>query len=423
MNYYFILGRENKISQKELLGVLAGFDFGFSLDSIFILSEHILEIKLTAAGPEVARLIERLGGTVKIYQKIAPKEAKLADLLRSENISKKIIFAISNYSDEALDTFRVALTAKKSLKIPLRIIAGKEDGRLSSAQLFQYKMADNIEYGLFESGWAKLIAVQNIDEWTRHDYGKPKSDAKSGMLPPKLARMMVNIAIGQASIENKEYSSEYIKLNSKYSILNSQRPMVVDPFCGSGNVLIEALAIECDVIGSDMSEKAVSDTRENLAWFIETVIPTPFDKLRAGSVEGSSKRFLDYARNDIQVADATKFDFGGVGSDFIVVTEPFLGLPRNSKLRLEEEAAAKNEISKLYLDFLRNLKLTADNKKLKAICIVFPLFELANGKKLSIYNECVDTISQIGYTSVCPPLEYGRDYQVVKRQVVLLQLT
>jgi hypothetical protein len=69
------------------------------------------------------------------------------------------------------------------------------------------------------------------------------------------------------------------------------------------------------------------------------------------------------------------------------------------------------------------LKLTANISKLAAICMVFPLYELANGQKLSIFDECVDIISEIGYTLVCPPLEYGRDYQVVKRQIVLLKLS
>jgi tRNA G10 N-methylase Trm11 len=377
-SYYFILGRENKISQKELLSVLAGFGFCFD-DINFILSQEVLEINLQVTPDKVADLINVLGGTVKIYQKISPRDVKLFELLKKENISKKVIFAVSNYSAEKLDIFRDALTVKKALRIPIRIIAGKEDGRLSSAQSFQYKMADeNIEYGVFDTGWARLIAVQNIDEWTRHDYGKPKSDAVSGMLPPKLARMMVNIVRFYSGIKD---------------------PLLLDPFCGSGNVLIEGVSLGLPVKGSDISEKAVADTLANLSWF-----------------DGKND-------HDIKIADATKFDYSIINQNFIIATEPFLGQPRKAKLRVEEENQAKGEISRLYIDFLKQLKETADSSKLISLVLVFPLFELANGKKLSIFNECVDTIADIGYTSICPPLWYGRDYQVVKREIVILKLS
>jgi len=390
-SYYFILGRENKISQTELECVLASFDFGFRSEAnvprnpegevgsspVSILSDQVLEIKLTAKSDQVKHLIDILGGTVKIYQKIAPANEKIELLLSNENKPSKIIFGLSNYSSAKVDTFRMALSAKKAAKKSIRIIDGKEAGRLSSAQSFQYKMdIDNVEYGLFETGIGKLIAVQDINEWTRHDYGKPKSDAKSGMLPPKLARMMVNIAVCSSNLKG---------------------PLVCDPFCGSGNVLIEAISLGCNVIGSDISEKAVADSKENIKWF------------RPDS------------DSDISQKNATKFDFSTISQDFVIATEPFLGQPRTSKLRIEEETEAKNEITKLYQDFLRNLKLTADSQKLKAICIVFPLFELANGKKLSIFEDCVDFIRDIGYTTVITPLEYGRDYQVVKRQIVLLK--
>ena len=141
----------------------------------------------------------------------------------------------------------------------------------------------------------------------------------------------------------------------------------------------------------------------------------------------------DNVKFKIFQADATKYDFAEFDRDFVIVSEPYLGRPRNHKLTIEEEKEAAAEISKLYLDFLQNLRLTGLRPArkcytssvaggLKSICLVFPLYELKNGKKLSIFDRCIDFIRQIGYTLVCPPLEYGRDYQVVKRQVVLLKI-
>jgi len=409
MNYfYFILGRENKISQTELECVLASFGFDLKSNPILILSDQVAEIKLENSETEIKKLIDVLGGTVKIYQKIISSNEKISDLIDKEDPSKKILFGISNYTKDKIDTFKLALSAKKSSKKPIRVINGKEDGILSSAQSFQYKMdSENLEYGLFDDGIGRLIAVQNIDEWTRHDYGKPRSDAKSGMLPPKLARIMVNLAVGQigqrSEVRGQESESGGYKEKSLTS--NLRLPTIVDPFCGSGNILIEALSIGCRVIGSDVSDKAVEDTKTNLEWLIQN------SKIKN---QNCNSKFI------ISKADATKFDFSQIENDFVVVTEPYLGEPRNAKLRIEEEAEAKKEITKLYLDFLRNLKLTSS--RLKTICLVFPLFELANGKKLSIFSESVDFLNQIGYTSIYPPLKYGRDYQVVKREIVLLKV-
>lgn len=376
-SYYFILGRENKISQKEIECTLASFDFGLKDEDISIITEEILEIKLNADPDQISELMNNLGGTVKIYRKIAPAGTKIIDLFTGENICKKTLFAISNYTGQKVDTFKLALSTKKESKLSLRVIAGKEDDKLSSAQSFQYKMAENLEYGLFKTGVGKLIAVQNINEWSKHDYGKPRSDAISGMLPPKLARMMINIAVGYSGVKN---------------------PLVVDPFCGSGNVLIEALSIGCNVIGSDISEKAVEDTKVNLEW------------LTSGEKWQVTKK------------DATKYDFGDIKQDFIIVSEPYLGQPRKSKLRIEEENIIKKEIGQLYKDFLTNLSKTTNSSSFKTAALVFPLFELANGKKLSIFNECVDFMNEIGYTTICSPLVYGRDYQIVKREIVLLKL-
>lgn len=405
-NYYFILGRENKISQMELLCILANFDFGFSTTNNSILADDILEIKLNAPVEKIADLINILGGTVKIFQKIAPREANIVGLLERENLSGKIIFAISNYRKEKIDTFKLALSTKRSYPGSMRIVDGKDGGKLSSAQSFQYEMdRKNVEYGLFDTGIGKLIAVQNIALWSEKDYGKPRSDATSGMLPPKLARMMVNLATSQIRSKKTEARREGLE-----SLLpaTSFLPLVVDPFCGSGNILLEAILLGFGIIGSDISEKAVEDTKANIKWLIS-------------KFECRNPEQIPNQKFQISKQDATRFDFSKIKQDFDVVTEPYLGKPRKSKLRIEEEKVIKEESVKLYADFLLNLKLTANSQKLKAVVIVFPLFELANGKQLSIWENCVDTLHKIGYTTDSQPLIYGRDYQVVKRQIVLLK--
>jgi len=214
------------------------------------------------------------------------------------------------------------------------------------------------------------------------------------------------LAVSQARSKKQEAGSKDwdSMLHTSYS-----SPLICDPFCGSGNVLLEAISLGFGIIGSDISENAVSATQENLMWAISN-LQFPISKQ------------IPNLNTQISRQDATRFNFGKIERDFVIVTEPYLGKPRKSKLRIEEEKEIREESVKLYTDFLLNLKLAASSKKLKAVVIVFPLFELANGKQLSIWENCVDTLHQIGYTTDSQPLIYGRGYQVVKRQIVLLKL-
>lgn len=73
---------------------------------------------------------------------------------------------------------------------------------------------------------AESNGAQNITAYARRDRNRPRRDAFVGMLPPKLAQIMVNVAVG-----------------------NATRATILDPFCGTGTVLQEALLKGYDVCG------------------------------------------------------------------------------------------------------------------------------------------------------------------------------
>jgi 2-polyprenyl-3-methyl-5-hydroxy-6-metoxy-1,4-benzoquinol methylase len=88
---------------------------------------------------------------------------------------------------------------------------------------------------------AKTMAVQPFEELGARDFGRPGRDDTSGMLPPKLALMLINLT---GATTNQT---------------------LLDPFCGSGTVITEAMVLGFQsIIGSDISEKAVSDTKKNV---------------------------------------------------------------------------------------------------------------------------------------------------------------
>lgn len=90
----------------------------------------------------------------------------------------------------------------------------------------------------------KCFVGERIVEIDRKQYEKRKSNLRPFFSPislhPRIARAMVNLA----------------RIKEGYSLL--------DPFCGTGGILIEAGLIGLNIIGSDIDEKMVKGTKGNL---------------------------------------------------------------------------------------------------------------------------------------------------------------
>lgn len=101
----------------------------------------------------------------------------------------------------------------------------------------------NILFGVFpvESGWifGEYHAAESI--WLKH---KDKPQNYSTGLSTVVARALVNIGVP-----------------------DSQGVRVIDPCCGMGNVLIEALSMGIDIVGRDINPLAIRGARINLRHF------------------------------------------------------------------------------------------------------------------------------------------------------------
>jgi len=493
--YAFILGRERDLCFAELKSVLERFGFCSSEDeSNFILSDNVAIINLDK---DPAKLIDIFGGVTKIYEvfetgtvipaqvfdctqtmsdsrmagiqntrgmdpRVKPEDdnyfrRKIKDLIleRSGKITGKFNFGFSAYGrHRAAQLNPLGLNIKKELKnqLSLRFIALK-DKELSTIVSSKNKLAtEGLEVGFFNDFVGKLIAVTDPEAWSERDYGKPRGDKFSGMLPPKLARAMINIALG--AITNNQETN--IKKNQNFNTQNSkkleirnldleipQAVLVADPFCGSGNILLEALMLGLDVIGSDISKKAVADSRENIKWLLRSVIPAEAGIQARRGLDPRVKPEDDSYFIKIFQADATSSDLIRNleleirnYDDVVVVCEPYLGEPKKYVPSMNAARGEYSKIKELYLGFLKNMARLSDcpivdgdsNRTMEqlnnsvVLCLVFPLVETTDGGRYSLYRETVDEIKKIGYTALQSPLVYGRDYQVVKREIVLLQL-
>jgi tRNA G10 N-methylase Trm11 len=279
----------------------------------------------------VSKLIQDLGGLVKIATLLIEDKERKVDWvtkfskLIQENIAEdKITFGLSWHTTLPQFTNRelskIGLSIKRKLKDAGRKVRFVEprEKTLSSVQVTKNRLVDlGIELLIVEKpeGWlvGKTVAVQPFEDWSRRDYGRPKRDAKSGMLPPKLARMMLNM-LG-------------VKPDG----------ILLDPFCGSGTIATEASALGWKkIVCSDISARAVSDTKQNVNWY-KKIFNVNFE-LQASEV--SIEKLSSLLKSD---------------SINAIVTEGYLGPVLSKPARQKDIEKYRLELALIYKTLLREI--------------------------------------------------------------------
>lgn len=350
-------------------------------------------------------LMNLLGGTVKLGDIVGELPAREAE---AANICN---FVASRLSGTAIDfgwsvfgggkemhqrISRLAIPFKKELKnrgIPSRWVTGEHGKELSPAAVAKLKLtAEGLDICLFIHGETLSIGVstevQDADAWSLRDYGRPARDEKNGMLPPKLARMMVNLA----------------QLPSGGALL--------DPFCGGGTVLMEAaLATDAKkIIGSDLEVKQSSDTEKNITWLLRERVLRPEDEARLSYFTSDARRLETHLTPE---------------SIDRIVTEGYLGPPLRGHEKQDALTKTAAHISELWKESLKTFHPLL--KKNGRIIGVWPGFKTDNGAARVDLTQDIETL---GYTFVDPlgdwetsqgPLVYQRPEQKVSRRIVTLQ--
>lgn len=377
MTYFFILGKNPKLSVAEIRAVIKGGDFEFAKeqgDALFLRDTDI----------NTVNLIKHLGGTIKIGQILGKINdlGGLNKLIHREQAclfptTKKIFFGISNYANySARDVKRAAMEIKKYLKEQKkssRWVSSKEKILSSVIVKTNKLLTSGAEICLFKNGLiGKTLSVQEFEEFEKRDYGKPERDILRGMIPPKLARIMINLSGADKSAT------------------------ILDPFCGTGTILIEAAVAGYEkIIGSDSDPIAINQASKNIHWTREQyeLENTDID-LFISKAEEISKKLPPKS------VDA-------------IISEPFLG-------PLLKGNESKEKIKKI-IDTLTVLYLNAFNDWVKIlkpgakIIIIFPIFKTGE-------VNIIDKIEKLGYKKLNDEnLIYERANQKVKRRVDRVQ--
>jgi tRNA G10 N-methylase Trm11 len=388
----FILGRQPELGLAELESV-----FG---------SAHVRPCGETAAlvmTPTSEVSLHRFGGSLKLAQVIETLEtsswSKVASFLKEDlpfkidfNGEGKLQLGLSSYGFPITPQKMLAsgLELKKTLKRAtgrsVRLVSSNTELRLSSPQV--------IHNGLINGGYeivvvqdgkraiiARTLAEQNIEAYTRRDQQRPKRDAKVGMLPPKLAQIIVNLAVGQAT--------------------PSKSTIVLDPFCGTGVVLQEASLMGFGVAGSDLEPRMVAYTKDNLEWLTETF-----------GVKLDSPH--------IAAGDATAYTWPVKPS--FVACETYLGRPITEKPSTEILERTVSEVNLILKKFLRNIHMQLESGT--RLCVAVPAWQTSADSFRHL--PLIDQISDLGYNRVSfehdagENLLYYREDQIVARELLVL---
>jgi hypothetical protein len=378
--YIYILGKDRDLSLAELCAryhdpefKTIGSDF-----AIFDLKQKIGQSEL-----------DKLGGVIKIGCVVSsvPREklpGELLNRLMGHDSGGKLNYGVSIYGWDVKNLRGLLLEIKKGLKkenISSRF-ANQNFENLSTAQ-HKGLGKKGVEMIITKDGdnffVAEVVAVQNIDSYSRRDYEKPYRDMKVGMLPPKLAQIMVNLT----GVEGE----------------------IWDPFCGGGVLIMEGLLMGHNMMGSDIDSKILSGAERNVKW-----IKGEFDINK---------------KADLFIHDATR-PFNGKTFDAIA-TEGYLGPPQAFVRRLEQLAPIIRELDRLYLDFFKAIKNIGFRGP---IVIALPFFRCA-GNQMADLSDTVLKIQKMGYIlrSLVPfekgdryKVAYSRDDQVVGRMIYLFEL-
>ncbi len=346
MKYFFALGHQPKLSLAEIKSVLMPLT-NFVIKSI---SFEICIIE-TKEKIDLNLMQKKLGGTIKIGEIIQESSGNKIPFLTLLNVvnkicsnlnNSKIFFGFSLYNLSAkLSDFSVfvrqinllALELKNRLKaqgLSSRWVSSKKR-ILSSVIIRRNKLLKNGFELVFlidsnKIFWGQTLSCQDFRAYEIRDFKRPVRDIERGMIPLRLAKIMLNLAD-----KKKNYSQ-----------------IIFDPFCGFGTILQEAAELGYShLIGSDNDQKAIDGTKENLKWFASLG-----SKFQANIFQSDARKISQ--------------KIGRFSVD-LIVTEPYLG-----PLKIRDWRIEVKKISDLYIASFKEFKKILNSKG--RVCIIFPAF-------------------------------------------------
>ncbi|MBU2638639.1 MAG: hypothetical protein KJ955_06710 [Nanoarchaeota archaeon] len=385
-DYIFILGRDPELSLLELASYFRARNMDFQIKETRekqhfsghqnaggVLSESETAVLISLPELDFAKIIKDLAGTVKIARVIT----NLDEEELYTGVSNKIKYAISSYDDSDIDELKEYLKKRmrqEKLKAVLKR-SSREEAFLMPSDVVRHKlMGEGFEIVVYNNVIAKTVAVFNPYEYEKRDKERPLQRPLH-MISIRLAKMLINLSGAK------------------------EKDVLLDPFCGYGILLQEAMLMGLDVIGIDKSRECSDASRKNL--------------------EFTAKKYMLQSRLKIFNDDSRRL------SRFVIkvnaaATEPYMG-PLLNKLPTKENALlAVKELSPLYEDVLKELSKSVSGN----IAIIIPRFRLHTGERIKLNFERIIKEAGLKPVSIVPfmqfPVIYTAPDSKMEREVWVL---
>lgn len=389
MQYLFLLGRNFEFSRAELVNFCDEVHSD-SEKALFIGENLKFENPRELPKSKEQIFLDRLGGTIrfgKVLGEFTSKKELIDQVLNivketaKEGVVPKVGLSVFGGGKLLLGDFMGIIKEDfeaSGTKIRIENHAGKN---MTSGQIFDRRLLQKgNEFVIWKNGnsflLAQTVANQNLRNYTLRDRKKSFRDAKMGMLPPKLAQILINLA-------NPEI-----------------KDLVIDPFCGSGTVNTEAAVMGFQTEGSDINANFIKGAQQNF-------------------IEMSEKFRYPVGNGRFFVEDATQINWENKSG--IICTEGFLGHNFTKSPEIKEIDAQARMILKIWLKVFKKLEKSG----IKTVSLCLPCWNF-KGRKISIAKQLFEKVESFGYKVTTPfngkkTFIYERDKTFVARELCVLK--
>lgn len=394
MQYFFQAGTFPALSYAELIALFNIYNL--NSDTIHKYSDNIFIIKSKEISEEILlKIFNRSGGFVRFGHIINNLDSFLNEYIE---LKEKVVFGVSVLGGNRKGNLKYIKKLSNEIKRGLKeygissrfLIPSKEDTELNAAQIINNDvLSKGFELLILKDNkeeiYAETLEIQDLEGYIERDMDRPYSDTEMGVLPPKLARMMVNYA-------------------------SMKEGIVWDPFCGSGTVLMESAVLGYNFLGSDINKDALKYSEENILWLNER-----------GYMGDVLYEIFEF---DVKNPDKEKVKKLKNTNISAIVCEPFMGPPLKRVISHQYAQQLLGEVKDLYVNLFNTLDKKIGVRGVNMVMII-PSYKTDKGWKTFGIREVASKRWELLNTQYSPnrDLKWSRKNSIITRNIFILHRT
>ncbi len=363
--YLFVLGKNWRLAIAEIIELLQIYNIKFKVVDLSP-KVCIVNVNRKLTLKELDKIQCRLGGTLKIGSILFESPNRLLSEMFGYERRKREEIEPENWIPKVWQKIK-----GKRIKFTISIYPIIDSNpEFNVIQAINY-LSNKTKQRLYDLGASKaryyIYKIKNMETSNKNPTNPlwPNMIIKERLTTPPNAEIMIvetykNTYISrtatvydsiwqQARDRGRPYVFPEISTSPKLSriIINLARARkndtILDPFCGTGTILMEALLMEINVIGMDIDEKQVKYSRANLRW----LIPHLKRQMKIKIIQGDATELKRHIHEKIDA----------------ICTEPDLGPVQKEQIQYNKAIEIKQKLEQLYYKVLREAIQILEPKK------------------------------------------------------------